>query len=109
MTMPGFNASITLVRDSQSAQDAMGSPVKARVTVWTKKGHYQQRYNIESQDDVGRRGEAFYQFYLPFLSGTNRPAPEDKFLVHGKTFLVIGILQEALRHHIVVKARVSER
>jgi hypothetical protein len=107
--MPGFNASITLVRDSQTTQDAMGTPVRATATVWTKKGHYQQKYNIEVQDDVGRRGESFYQFYLPFLTGTNRPAPDDKLLVHGKTFLVIGVLQESLRHHLVVKARVSER
>jgi hypothetical protein len=109
MSLPGFNASITLVRDGQTSQDAMGTPVKTSTTLWTKRGHYQQRYNIEVQDDVGRRGEAFYQFYLPFITGTNRPAPDDKFVVHGRTFLVIGILQEALRHHLVVKARISER
>jgi hypothetical protein len=109
MSLPGFNASITLVRDGQTSQDAMGTPVKTSTTLWTKRGHYQQRYNIEAQDDVGRRGEAFYQFYLPFITGTNRPAPDDKFVVHGRTFLVIGIMQEALLHHLVFKSRISER
>jgi hypothetical protein len=109
MTLPGFNASISLVRDGATSQDAMGTPVLTTTTVWTKKGHYQQRYNIENQEDTGRRGEAFYEFYLPFLDGTNRPVPSDRLTVHGKSYLVIGILQESFRHHLVVKARISEK
>jgi hypothetical protein len=106
--IPGFNASIQLTRPGTTSQDAMGTPIRTTSVVWTKKGHYQKRYNIEQQNDTGRRAEEFYEFYLPFLTGTSRPAPDDRLVVHGKTFIVIGILQESLRHHLTVKARISE-
>lgn len=109
MALPGFNTTVELIRIGQTGHAADGTPIESTTSVWTKKGHYQQQQGTFNATDTGYVEYQVYRFWLPFLSGTNRPVETDTLRADGYDHTVIGIEQESLNHHIIVKAQRVER
>lgn len=109
MTLPGFVTDITLKRDGQTGHAADGTPTVSTSTIWTKKGHYQQQQGTDIQTGTGPLEHQVYRFWLPFLTGTNKPQQADTLVADGYSYAVIGLEQESLKHHIIVRAERVER
>ena len=109
MALPGFVTNITLKREGQTGHAADGTPTVSVTTIWTKKGHYQQQQGTELNVQTGPVEFQVYRFWLPFLTGDDRPSMTDLLVADGYEFEVIGIEQESLKHHLIVKAKRAER
>lgn len=109
MALPGFVTDITLVREGQTGHAADGTPTVTTSTIWTKKGHYQQQQGTDYVTGTGLIEHQVYRFWLPFLTGDDRPGQTDTLIADGYSYLVIGIEQESLKHHIIVRAERAER
>lgn len=109
MALPGFVSTIVLTREGQTGHAADGTPTVTTSTVWTKKGHYQQQQGTDIQTGTGSVERQVYRFWLPFLTGADRPSQTDILTVDGYSHTVIGIEQESLKHHIIVRAERVER
>ena len=109
MTLPGFITTVELIRFGQTGHAADGTPVTTTTNIWTKKGHYQQQQGTKIDTQLGDVEYQVYRFWLPFLTGTNRPVQTDILRADGYDYAVIGIEQESLNHHIIVKAQRVER
>lgn len=109
MALPGFVTNITLTREGQTGHAADGTPTVTTSTVWTKKGHYQQQQGTDYQTGTGPIERQVYRFWLPFLTGTDRPSQTDILTADGYSYTVIGIEQESLKHHVIVRAERVER
>lgn len=109
MALPGFVTLVTLTREGQTGHAADGTPIMSSTTVWTKKGHYQQQQGTFNPTDTGYVEYQVYRFWLPFLTGSDRPAEGDTLTADGYDYTVIGIEQESLKHHIIVRAHRDER
>jgi hypothetical protein len=106
--IPGFSKIISLTRPGLTGQDAIGSPIVTNAAVWTKNGHYQQSYHQENLGPTGRSVKNVYKFWLPFSRGDYRPQVSDILTVDGKSFSVVEVGQEAMNHHLLVVARITE-
>lgn len=104
MSLPGFVTTVTLTREGQTGHAADGTPTVTTTTIWTKKGHYQQQQGTDIQTDTGAVEKQVYRFWLPFMTGTDRPVQTDILTADGYSYTVIGIEQESLKHHIIVRA-----
>lgn len=109
MSLPGFTSSVKMIRQSGTSHLADGTPVITTATVWTKNGHYQQQQGTDYNSTVGETEYQVYRFWLPFLTGSDRPMITDLLESDGYQYQVIGIEQETLKHHIIVRARRVER
>jgi hypothetical protein len=109
MALPGFVTNVTLKRVGQTSQAADGTPVTTTTDIWTKKGHYQQQQGTKIDTQLGEVEYQIYRFWLPFVTGTDRPKPGDFLDADGYSHAMIGIEQESLKHHIIVKAERVER
>jgi len=109
MSLPGFISTITLKRKGQLSQDAIGSPVLSESTIWTKKGHYQQVYGNDQPSPAGRTSKSMFKFWLPYVSGSDRPQIDDTLVTNGTEYTVASINEESLQHHILVEAWIIER
>ncbi|CAB4148508.1 hypothetical protein UFOVP529_10 [uncultured Caudovirales phage] len=109
MALPGFVTTITLSREGMASQAADGTPTMSRVEIWSGKGHYQQQQGVFNATDTGYIEYQVYRFWLPFLKGTLRPQEADIIEADGYEYSCIGIEQESLKHHIIVKAQRVER
>lgn len=109
MSLPGFVSQISLQRKGQVSQDSMGSPVIVNTLVWTKKGHYQQAYGNDQPSPAGRTSKSVFKFWLPYVSGSDRPQINDTLLSNGSEFTVASVNEESLRHHLLVEAWIVER
>lgn len=109
MALPGFRTSVQLIRVGQTGHAADGTPTVSTTTVWTKLGHYQQQQGTFNGADTGYSEYEVYRFWLPFLTGDDRPAQTDILRADGYDFTFIGIAQETLNHHVIVKAQRVER
>lgn len=103
MPLPGFSSTVTLTRKTQTAHAADGTPTVTVATIWVKKGHYQQQQGTNIQTDTGAIERQIYRFWLPFLSGTDLPVQTDILAADGYSYAVIGIEQESLNHHMIVR------
>jgi len=108
MALPGFRTRVELIRTGQSGQAADGTPTVTTTTIWTKLGHYQQQQGIFKGAETGYSEYEVYRFWLPFLTGTDRPQMADLLRADGYEYIVVGIEQETLNHHLIVKAHRSE-
>ena len=88
---------------------ADGTPVTSTVDIWSGKGHYQQQQGTFNATDTGYIEYQVYRFWLPFLTGTSRPRAGDTVSADGYNYACIGIEQESLKHHIIIKAQRLER
>jgi len=109
MALPGFATNVTLTRKGQTGHAADGTPTITTSTVWTKKGHYQQQQGSYDRTGTGSIERQVYRFWLPFLTGTDRPSQTDVLTADGYSYTVIGIEQESLKHHVIVRAERVER
>ena len=109
MALAGFVTTVTLKRTGQTGHAADGTPTVATSTVWTKKGHYQQQQGTDNQTDTGPVERQVYRFWLPFVTGTDRPTQPDVLTADGYSYTVVGIEQESLKHHVIVRAERVER
>ena len=109
MALAGFVTTVTLTRKGQTGHAADGTPTVTTSTVWTKKGHYQQQQGTDNQTDTGRVERQVYRFWLPFVTGTDRPTQTDVLTADGYSYTVVGIEQESLKHHVIVRAERVER
>lgn len=109
MALPGFVSTIVLTREGMTGHAADGTPTVSTSTIWTKKGHYQQQQGTFNATDTGYVEYQIYRFWLPFLTGSDRPQQADILSVDGYDHSVIGIEQESLNHHIIVRAQRIER
>ena len=109
MSLPGFVSTISLKRAGQTSQDSIGAPVLVKTTVWTKKGHYQQIYGNDQPNQAGRTSKSMFKFWLPYLSGDDRPAINDTLVSGGNEYTVASINEESLKHHLLVEAWIVER
>jgi hypothetical protein len=109
MGLPGFVTSVTLKRAGQTGHAADGTPVETTTDVWTKKGHYQQQQGTKLDTQLGDAEYQVYRFWLPFLTGDDRPKPGDILAADGYNHATVGIEQESLKHHIIVRAERVQR
>lgn len=109
MSLPGFVSTISLKRGGQTSQDAIGSPIIVDTIVWTKKGHYQQVYGNDQPSPAGRTAKSMFKFWLPYLSGSDRPQVNDTLVSNGNEYTVASINEESLQHHLLVEAWIIER
>jgi hypothetical protein len=110
MGLPGFVTSVTLKRTGQTGHAADGSPIETTTTVWTKKGHYQQQQGTRIDTQLGEVEYQVYRFWLPFISSaSDRPTQGDILVADGYEYAMIGIEQESLKHHIIVRAERVQR
>lgn len=110
MALPGFVTSITLKRVGQTSQAADGTPVTTTTDIWTKRGHYQQQQGTRVDTQLGEVEYQVYRFWLPFIStASDRPASGDILVADGYEHAMIGIEQESLKHHIIVRAERVQR
>lgn len=109
MSLPGFISTISLKRGGQTSQDAIGAPIIVESTVWTKKGHYQQVYGNDQPNQVGRTSKSMFKFWLPYLSGSDRPEVNDTLVSGGNEYTVASVNEESLQHHLLVEAWIVER
>lgn len=109
MALAGFVTTVTLKRTGQTGHAADGTPTVTTSTVWTKKGHYQQQQGTDNQTDTGPVERQIYRFWLPFVTGTDRPTQTDVLTADGYSYTVVGIEQESLKHHVIVRAERVER
>jgi hypothetical protein len=45
-----------------------------------------------------------FKFWIPFLTGSDRPVITDKLIADGYEYMVTEIEQESLKHHLIVRA-----
>ena len=109
MALAGFVTTVTLTRKGQTGHAADGTPAVTTSTVWTKKGHYQQQQGTEIQTGTGSLERQIYRFWLPFLTGDDRPTQADILTADGYSYKVVGIEQESLKHHVIVRAQRADR
>jgi hypothetical protein len=109
MGLPGFRSIVNLIRQGAAGHEADGSPVVSMATVWTKNCYYQQQQGTDYQTQTGSVEYEVYRFWLPFLTGSSRPLMTDILESDGYRYEVIGIEQESLNHHIIVRAHRVER
>lgn len=109
MALPGFNSSVKMIRQSGTSHLADGTPVVTTATLWTKLGHYQQQQGTDYDTPTGGTEYQVYRFWLPFMTGSDRPQITDILESDGYQYEVIGIEQESLKHHLIVRARRVER
>jgi hypothetical protein len=109
MSLPGFVSTISLLRKGLQSQDAMGSPIITETLIWTKKGHYQQFYGNEQPNPAGRTTKNMFKFWLPYLSGDDRPQVNDTLMTNGSEYTVASINEESMQHHLLVEAWIVER
>jgi hypothetical protein len=106
--IPGLFTIVSLTRPGLTGQDAMGSPIIANASVWTKRGHYQQSYHQEGIGPTGRSTKDVYKFWLPFATGDYRPQVGDILSADSRSYTVVETAQESLRHHLLVITRITE-
>jgi hypothetical protein len=104
MGLPGFVTPIQLKRTAQTGHSAVGDPVVTTSIVWTKRGHYQEEQGTHVQGDTGPIEYQVFKFWIPFLTGSDRPVITDKLIADGYEYMVTEIEQESLKHHLIVRA-----
>lgn len=109
MALPGFVTNIVINREGVSGHAADGTPTTSSTEVWRGKGHYQQQQGTYQGSDTGYLEYQVYRFWIPFLTGTSRPLEGDVISADGYTYTCIGIEQESLKHHIIIKGQRVER
>jgi hypothetical protein len=110
MALPGFVTNVTLKRTGQTGHADDGTPITSTTTVWTKKGHYQQQQGTKIDTQLGEVEYQVYRFWLPFIAaGSDRPIPGDIMVADGQEYTFIGVEQESLKHHLIVKGERVER
>jgi hypothetical protein len=109
MALPGSVSIVKLIRQGPTGHEDDGSPIVTLSTVWTKRGHYQQQQGTDYDTATGGTEYQVYRFWLPFMTGTERPVLTDIIESDGFQYEVIGIEQESLKHHLIIRARRVER
>jgi hypothetical protein len=106
--IPGSVLEITLTRNGRNGHAADGTPLVLRSIVWKKRGHFQPIRISGSdyqQNPTGPTYIQIYRFWIPYVTGTDRPRNGDTITVLDESYQVDSIDYEAFRHHLIVRGR----
>jgi hypothetical protein len=112
MSLPGFNTNITIQRVSQTGHEDDGTPIVALSLVWKGKAHYQPETRdsiVQLDTATGSAAEAKYLFFVPYLTGVNRPVLTDVIDADELQYVIEEISREGLRHHLILMAKRVDR
>lgn len=106
--IPGAILDITLTRNGRSGHAADGTPITTQQVIWKKRGHFQPIRSDGSKNVQGPAGPSFvqmYRFWVPYLTGYDRPRNGDFITVMEEDYQVDSIDYEAFRHHLIILGR----
>ena len=106
--IPGSILEITLTRNGRNGHAPDGTPITLQSVVWKKRGHFQPLRIDGSKYEQNPTGPSFvqiYRFWLPYVTGNDRPRNGDTITVLGEVYQVDSIDYEAFRHHLIVRGR----